>query len=487
MLFLLCLLIASLTQGKSNFGVGDINPKLVEAKYAVRGAILARAQDLKKELKEENDLPFDEIIHCNIGNPQALGQKPISFYRQVLSGVLNPSIVEQYPEDVKSRVSEILGATASNSIGAYTHSQGLLLFREKVANFIERRDGYPANPDHIFLTDGASAGVKNLMMAFIFKPNHGVLIPIPQYPLYTATLSLLGGQVVPYNLLEDGGWSMDVGGLEGIILEAKAKGIEVRGIVLINPGNPTGNCLSKEQLVQVVKIAEKHNVMILADEVYQINVYNPDLKFVSMKKVVRELGSKVPLISFHSTSKGLIGECGLRGGYFELVNIDAEIKDQIYKLASISLCPNTVGQMATSLMVDPPKPSDASYNLFTKERKNIFDSLKRKAAIVSIKLNEIEGISTQTTDGAMYSFPLISLPQWFINEADGVAPDALYCMLLLEKTGIVTVPGSGFRQVEGTWHMRLTILPPEAKIPEMMNRIKTFHDELMAQGPKEEL
>jgi aspartate/methionine/tyrosine aminotransferase len=69
-------------------------------------------------------------------------------------------------------------------------------------------------------------------------------------------------------------------------------------------GNPTGNCLSKEQLVQVVKIAEKHNVMILADEVYQINVYNPDLKFVSMKKVVRELGSKVPLISFHSTSKG---------------------------------------------------------------------------------------------------------------------------------------------------------------------------------------
>lgn len=453
----------------------DMAPNILKFKYAVRGPIVSRALELKNQLKEDNDLPFDEVIFCNIGNPQALGQKPITYYRQVLSGLLNPGVVPSLPADVQQRVQETMDAT-SGSIGAYTHSQGLLKIREDIAEFILDRDGYSANPDNIFLTDGASAGVKALMSAFLHKPNHGVLIPIPQYPLYTATLSMLGAQAVPYYLNEAGNWSLDMASMRAALKKAKAEGIETVAVVIINPGNPTGNCLNEEDLVELVQFSEENDLMIMADEVYQKNVYNPDMTFISAKKVVRDLNSSVPLVSFHSTSKGLIGECGLRGGYFELTNFPRVIRDHLYRLASVSLCPNTIGQVATSLMVKGPDPQGESYALFKQEREQIYDALRRKAQIVSLKLNEIDGVDCQNVDGALYAFPQITLPEGFMKaakEAD-MEPDAFFCLNLLEKTGIVTVAGSGFAQVEGTWHLRLTILPPEDKIPDMLSRFEHF-------------
>eukprot|EP00494_Astrolonche_serrata_P027690 UN27954 len=200
------------------------------------------------------------------------------------------------------------------------------------------------------------------MSSFVFKPNHGVMIPIPQYPLYTASLAMLGGIPVPYHLKETENWGLDFDELESQIQKAKKEGTDVIGIVVINPGNPTGQCLQEEDLIKLVKFASKHNLVIMADEVYQENIYNPKLKFTSIRKVVYDLkADDVHLINFHSTSKGLIGECGLRGGYFELVNFSKETFAQLYKVFSISLCPNTVGQVATELMVNPPKEGDASY------------------------------------------------------------------------------------------------------------------------------
>ena len=94
--------------------------------------------------------------------------------------------------------------------------------------------------------------------------------------------------------------------------------------------------------------------MLAADEVYQENVYGDAPAFISFKKIVHDLKSTIPVVSFHSVSKGFTGECGLRGGYFEMVNVDAEVRAPLLKLASISLCSNTVGQLATGLMVRPP-------------------------------------------------------------------------------------------------------------------------------------
>lgn len=131
----------------------------------------------------------------------------------------------------------------------------------------------------------------------------------------------------------------------------------------------------------------RKHIVLMADEVYQENVYVKDKPFVSFKKVLFEMGSKysdnLELASFHSVSKGFIGECGKRGGYMELVNFDADVKAEVYKLASIGLCPNTIGQLVVDLMVNPPKEGEESYPLYKKERDAIYDSLRRRANLLT--------------------------------------------------------------------------------------------------------
>merc|ERR1719447_2453757 len=122
------------------------------------------------------------------------------------------------------------------------------------------------------------------------------------------------------------------------------------------------------------------------------------------------VAEEVELISFHSTSKGIFGECGIRGGYMELSNIHPEGHEQLYKMASISLCPNTTGQITTGVMCNLPSPGEASYEAHQKESQNQFDSLRRRADTVSKELNAIDGISCQAVTGAMYAFPSVNIP-----------------------------------------------------------------------------
>ena len=138
--------------------VPKVNSKIVEFQYAVRGAQAARAEVLKQELKQQNSLPFSQVINCNIGNPQQLGQKPITFYRQVAAMVEYPplaNVPNLLPADVVARGNELLKAMGG-SVGAYSNSQGILLIRQRVAQFIEKRDGgIKADDNDIFLTAGA--------------------------------------------------------------------------------------------------------------------------------------------------------------------------------------------------------------------------------------------------------------------------------------------------------------------------------------------
>lgn len=169
------------------------------------------------------------------------------------------------------------------------------------------------------------------------------------------------------------------------------------------------------------------------------------------------------------------------GGYVELTNVPDDVRMQLYKLQSISLCGNTSGQVVTGLMVNPPKPGDASYELYKNERDSIIASLKRRAIRVAEALNKCEGISCQPVEGAMYAFPQVELPAKAIAaaEAAGKNPDTFYCLALLESTGMCVVPGSGFGQVEGTFHFRTTILPPEKDLDNVMTRFASFHQDFM--------
>ena len=192
--------------------------------------------------------------------------------------------------------------------------------------------------------------------------------------------------------------------------------------------------------------------------------------------------STAEMVSFHTVSKGAYGECGLRGGYMELHNIDPEVIDEMYKMSSINLSPNVVGQVAVGIMVNPPKPGDASFPLFEKEKGYVLDSLKRRARKITDAFNALEGVSCQETDGAMYSFPRITLPPKAIEAANkkGKQPDVMYCLELLEETGLSCVPGSGFQQAPGTFHLRTTILPSEDKFDDIIGRFTSFHRGFMS-------
>jgi len=251
---------------------------------------------------------------------------------------------------------------------------------------------------------------------------------------------------------------------------------------VINPGNPTGNTLSRENMQQIVQFCEEHEMVLMADEVYQENVYEEALPFYSFKKILCEMGSKVQCVSFHSTSKGFLGECGLRGGYFELMNFDPDVQAQLLKLVSIGLCSNTLGQIACGLMVAPPQQGEASYPAYAAEKEGIISSMKRRATMLVDGLNALEGVTCNAPQGAMYAFPSITLPPKAIAaaEAAGKVPDTFYALALLESTGIVVVPGSGFGQKEGTWHFRTTFLPPEDEMSSVVARMTDFHQGFMA-------
>lgn len=468
-----------------------INPKVLECEYAVRGEIVTLAQRLQQELQEKpGSLPFDEILYCNIGNPQSLGQQPITFFREVIALCDHPPILDKsetqglFSADAIERAWQILDQIPGRATGAYSHSQGIKGLRDTIAAGIEARDGFPSNPNDIFLTDGASPAVHMMMQLLIRTEKDGILCPIPQYPLYSASIVLHGGTLVPYYLDEATGWGLEISELQKQLEDAKSKGITVRALVVINPGNPTGQVLSEDNQRDIVEFCKKEGLVLLADEVYQENVYVPDKKFHSFKKISRSMGygeEDISVVSFQSVSKGYYGECGKRGGYMEVTGFGADVREQIYKVASVNLCSNITGQILASLVMSPPKVGDESYESYFMEKDGILSSLATRAKTLEDALNSLEGVTCNKAEGAMYLFPRIHLPEKAIKAAEAAktAPDAFYARRLLNATGIVVVPGSGFGQVPGTWHFRCTILPQEDKIPAVVSRLTEFHKGFM--------
>lgn len=259
------------------------------------------------------------------------------------------------------------------------------------------RDGYPADPTNIFLSNGASSGVNALLHVICQNEKTGVLIPIPQYPLYTATLAILDAVPVPYYLDESTSWGTSLGDIKAGYEKATAEGVDVRAIVVINPGNPTGASLSAEDIRSVLEFAAEKSLIVMADEVYQTNVFVGE--FFSFKKALRDLQKEQPgkfdeveLASLHSLSKGMVGECGHRGGYYEMVGIDTQVRDEIYKFVSIQLCPSVIGQCIVEMMVNPPKEGDPSYALYKEEYDGIWKSLYERATALYEAFKKMEGV-----------------------------------------------------------------------------------------------
>lgn len=476
---------------ETSFPPLSVNRNILEMEYAVRGPIPMRAAELEKQGRQ--------IISCHIGNPQALGQPSLTYVRQVLSLVENAPLIARekrlkalfeetpgsdltessfLPEDVLAKSETILSRIKAHGMGAYTESKGERFIREAIAAFIDQRDacaqsnGLCADPENIYLTNGASEGVRFVLDLLISDPMDGIMIPVPQYPLYSATIKKAGGVQVNYYPDEESGWTLDSRLLEETYHRASADGVNVKGIVVINPGNPTGAVLGEETIREVIRFAQAHNIGILADEVYQENVYSG--KFISFAKALGK--EKVPLFSLHSTSKGFFGECGHRGGYLEVRNpprvqgSDLNFSDLLTKQASVNLCANTAGQIITYLMVTPPQEGDPSYPQFVREKTRILNNLQEKAAMIRQAFTQMEGVECFGESGAMYLFPRL-------NRLPAGSTDYDYCMALLERTGLCTVNGAGFGQKEGTHHLRIAFLPSLEQLAQTLPQWVAFHNE----------
>ncbi|XP_057609664.1 alanine aminotransferase 2 isoform X1 [Chionomys nivalis] len=463
----------------------SMNPQVKAVEYAVRGPIVLKAGEIEMELQRGIKKPFTEVIRANIGDAHAMGQQPITFLRQVMALCTYPNLLSSpsFPEDAKKRARRILQACGGNSLGSYSASQGVNCIREDVAAFITRRDGVPADPDNIYLTTGASDGISTILKLLVSgggKSRTGVMIPIPQYPLYSAVISELDAVQVNYYLDEENCWALNVDELRRAVRQAKDH-CDPKVLCIINPGNPTGQVQSRKCIEDVIHFAWEEKLFLLADEVYQDNVYSPDCRFHSFKKVLYQMGheysSNVELASFYSTSKGYMGECGYRGGYMEVINLHPEIKGQLVKLLSVRLCPPVSGQAAMDIVVNPPVPGEESFEQFIREKEFVLGNLAEKAKLTEDLFNQVPGIQCNPLQGAMYAFPRILIPAKAVEAAQAhkMAPDMFYCMKLLEETGICVVPGSGFGQREGTYHFRMTILPPVEKLKTVLHKVKDFH------------
>jgi len=469
-----------------------VNEGIKVMSYAVRGPLAIRAVELEKELKLGVKKPFPNVIKANIGDAHAMGNKPITFIRQVMALMTHPPLLDTegiFPEDAKARARSILEGCRGGSVGAYSDSPGIEVIRRHVADYIQNRDdGAPADWRNVMLCAGASDGIRAVMKLMTnpgcpSKMKPGVMIPIPQYPLYSATLAEYSMEQVGYYLDESRNWALDTQELERSIKEARNRCI-VRAIVVINPGNPTGQVLTRENIEAIIKFAQRESLYIFADEVYQHNIYAPGSRFHSFKKVMTEMGPpycEMEVSSFMSCSKGYMGECGMRGGYAEVVNMDPGVMAMLQKSISAKLCPTVLGQACMDIVANPPQPGEPSYDSWLQEKEENLASLARRADLVAKTLNSIDGFTCNIVQGAMYAFPQIHLPPKLVAAANraGQQPDVFYAFNLLESTGICVIPGSGFGQKPGTFHFRTTILPQEPMIADMLGRLKQFHQDFL--------
>ncbi|XP_054911561.1 alanine aminotransferase 2-like isoform X2 [Poeciliopsis prolifica] len=462
----------------------EVNPRVRGIRLSPQSGLHSLAENITRDDIKGAPQPFKELIDVSSGDPQRAGMKPISFIRQVLAVCLCPELLsdEHLPLDVRLRALRLLEACDGESVGSYTTSSGLLYIRQTIAEFIMKRDeGVPACAENIFISSGAQRGLMviiKLLSGGEGPRQTGVLIPQPCPHALLPLLDEAGVLAVPYRLIEDKNWAVDMSDLERALTTSRGR-CEPRAIYISNPGNPTGHLQDRKSIEKVIEFVAAERLLLLIDEVYQDSVYAPNKEFISYKKVLFEmdkhLRDTVELVSFHSLSCASVAECGLRAGYMEVVNMDPGVMHFLDTMLCTDINAPVTGQLALDLMLGPPSPGDPSYNTFVHETLLTRATLAQNSQRALKLLNDLPGMSCRPAMAGIYLYPHLDLPAEIKEQAKtlGLEADVLYCQMLLEEEGLII--GAGDDGTSGSHHLRLCILVPPDTLGEVLSRLSSFH------------
>ncbi|XP_020510875.2 alanine aminotransferase 2-like isoform X1 [Labrus bergylta] len=470
----------------------QVNPRVLGIREPSKLQSLAAC--VTQEIRQGAKKPFKKVIDVSSCDPHRAGMDPVSFVRQVLAVCLYPELPEDksLPLDVRQRAQTLLGACEGRSVGSYsTTSCGLPLVQKSVAEFITSRDGgVKSRLEDIILCGGSQKAVSmvlHLMASREGRTQTGVLTPAPCPHTLPALLEMCGVKQVPYHLIEDQGWAVDLNEMQRALKAARGH-CEPRAIYISNPGNPTGHVQDRETMEELIRFVAAEGLVLLAEEVYQDSVFGHDKEFLSYKKVLfdmgKELSETVELVSFHSLSSPCIGECGLRGGYMEIINMEPEVTKHLKRMPG-PYSPPVLPQLALQLMVNPPTPGELSYQTYSQEILHIKKTLSQNAQRAHEFLNALPGMTCQPAMAGVFLFPCLHLPTEMIEEAKmlGVKADVLYCQRLLEEEGVCLGAGCENGQEDQNYHIRLCVLAPPDTLDQVLARLRSFHLRLLSRFP----
>ena len=386
---------------------------LREVRYDIRGELSRRARELEGQGRQ--------LIRLNIGNPGAFGFRAPAHLQAAIAGNVHES-------------------------DPYTHQQGLPLAREAIAGFHRGRGTPNANADRVFIGNGVSELI-DISLRALLNPGEEVLLPSPDYPLWSAATILNQGRPVYYRCAPQHGFLPDPDQIEKLITP------RTRALVVINPNNPTGANYPRELLERLVQIAARHKLLLMADEIYDGILYD-EAEFTPLAP----LAGDVPCLSFGGLSK-VWRACGWRVGWAVLSGDPVKVGDYHHAmdlLSALRLCANVPAQYAVPAALGGPE----TIRELTGVGGRLHES--RRAAIECCAASP--HLDLVAPAGALYAFPQV------IGDAAVGFDDQAFALELLEHEDVLVVPGSGFN-VPGSQHFRITLLPEAGLIREVFTRI----------------
>ncbi len=398
---------------------------LNEVKYEIRGELARRSHELERQ--------GYEITRLNIGNPGLFGFRT--------------------PETMRLAMIENLAASE-----AYSHQKGIFPAREAVVMQQQDRGISGLSVDEVFMGNGVSELI-DLTLRALLNPGDEVLIPSPDYPLWTAAVVLNGGRAVHYPCPEDNRFEPDLDALEALVSP------RTRALVVINPNNPTGAVYTRSTLEALVALAEKHQLVVLSDEIYDQVLFD-DAQHIPIATLV----SHTLCATFAGLSK-VYRACGYRVGWVVFSGLLDHARDYIRGvelLASLRLCSNVPGQWAVQTALGG---TQSILNLVDRGGR-----LYRSRSTAVSRIERSKYLSLVVPDGAMYAFP--SIDSTLLPDLD----DHQFALNLLEHRHILVVPGSSFNFVPGN-HFRMTMLPEPEILDQVFDHIEELLDEYVEEGP----
>lgn len=400
--------------------------QLQDVRYEIRGRLARRAHEL--------ELLGYEILSLNIGNPGVFGFRT--------------------PETMRLAMIENLGASE-----AYCTQKGVFPAREAVVMQQQDRGVMDAAADTVFIGNGVSELI-DLSLRALLNPGDEVLIPSPDYPLWTAATVLNGGQAVHYPCPEDNDFQPDLEAMEALITP------RTRAMVIINPNNPTGAVYSRECLTKMVELAERHGLVVMSDEIYDQMIYD-NVEFVPVATLCHDT-----LCATYSGLSKVYRACGYRVGWISFSGALDRCQEYLTAmdlLSALRLCSNVPGQWAVQTALGGYQ----SIQKLCGPGGRLYDS--RQAVIDGVNASPF--LNVVKPRGAMYAFIGVN------SKAFPDFNDEEFAMELLEQQHVLIAPGSSFN-TQYRDHFRITTLPDVETLAEVFRRMNLVLEHLVTQQPR---